>query len=393
MRLLEHEAKSLLARLGIPVPRGSVAATPAEAGAAAEQIGAPVVVKAQVPAGGRGKAGGIKVAKTPVEAGARTSELIGRDIAGHLVGCVLVEEQVRSAQECYAGVVVDWVKGRKLVLLSASGGIDIESTSAASSEAVAQFELDQTTEYPAHEARNLARRAGLSGQALVSVADVIERLVRGAGARDLVLAEINPLFILPDGRVVAGDAKIEIDDSALPRQRGALKGVIAHDDGPLTAAEDGDGAQIAYVPLDGDIGIIAGGAGLALATMDTVFEYGGRPADFLDIGGGGASHVIARALRILLAQASVRGVVINVYGGINNCEVMARGIAEVCEKDRPSVPIAVKMRGHFQEEGWAILEALSIPIVKQGTTDDAVVLILKLVNDAAERAANSPRAV
>lgn len=391
MRLLEHEAKTLLVQLGIAVPRGSVARTPADAGRIAKQIGAPVVLKAQVPVGGRGKAGGIKLAETPAEAADRASDLIGYEIGGHRAGSVLVEERVPFSLECYASVVVDWSMGEQLVLLSASGGVDIEATSAASADAVVRRALDPLDKSPELETKELARRAGLSGQALVSVSDVLARLVRGAASLDLTLAEINPLFILADGRAVAGDAKVEVDDAAIPRQRAVLAGAMAAQAEAPAVSEDG--AHIAYVPLDGDIGIIAGGAGLALATMDTVSEYGGRPADFLDIGGGGASDVIARALRLLLARADVRGVVINVYGGINNCEVMARGIADVCASERPSIPIVVKMRGHFQEEGWAILEAQQIPIVKQGTTDDAVILILKLVKEAAGRAASPSRAV
>ncbi|MEW5984566.1 MAG: ATP-grasp domain-containing protein [Acidobacteriota bacterium] len=379
MRLLEHEGKQLLGHLGMSAPRGSVATTPAGAGAAAAQMGAPVVVKGQVPEGGRGKAGGIRKAATPAEAEEAARALIGMQIGEHRVESVLVEELVPFTQECYAGVTVDWTTGQMLALLSASGGIDVEAASARSADAVARVVLDPLAEFQAYEARNLARRAGLSGRALVSVADALVRLVRGAAVFECLLVEVNPLFLLPDGRVVAGDAKIEVDDSALPRQHRALAEAIPAAVDALAERANAEGAQIAYVPIDGDIGIIAGGAGLALATMDTVFEYGGRPADFLDIGGGGASGVIARALRMLLARTEVRGVVINVYGGINNCEVMARGIADVCEKDHPAVPIVVKMRGHFQEEGWAILESHGVPIVKQGTTDDAVMRILDLV--------------
>lgn len=379
MRLLEHEAKQLLKQLGIATPHGAIARTPADAGAIAEQVGKPVVVKAQVPVGGRGKAGGIKFANTPAQAIDRARELLGSAIGGHRVECVLVEEQVLSAQEYYASVALDWIKGQKLILLSASGGIEIESKSAASTEAVVQCAVDPLTEFPVHEARNLARKVGLKRQALVAVADVLVHLVQGAASLDLLLAEINPLFLLPDGCVMAGDAKVEVDDSARSRQRAVLNGAMASAEWSL-AAGNADGAQIAYVPLDGDIGIIAGGAGLALATMDTVFEYGGQPADFLDIGGGGSSELVARALRMLLARGTVRGIVINVYGGINNCEVMARGIVDVCMNDRPSIPIVVKMRGHFQEKGWAMLEAQNIPIVKKGTTDDAVKLIMSLVN-------------
>jgi succinyl-CoA synthetase beta subunit len=189
------------------------------------------------------------------------------------------------------------------------------------------------------------------------------------------------LFILSDGKLLAGDAKVEMDDGALPRRRKVLQELEEITKHPITELGVAQGARIAYEPLDGEIGILAGGAGLALATMDIVHLNGSTPADFLDFGGGGSAELIARALRMVLQQETVRGVIMNAYGGINNCEIMAQGVVDVVTQDKPKVPIVVKMRGHFQEEGWALLERHNIPIVKRGTTDEAVKLLLGLVNE------------
>lgn len=380
MRFIEYEGKQLLSGQGIPIPRGILASTPREVEAAARELGGPVVLKAQIPAGGRGKAGGILFADHAQEAGEKATQLFGQRIKGYPVNFLLVEEQVAVNQEIFISIVLDVVEAKQLILLSSQGGVEIETLASEAPERLFRYFLDPLQDFPQYMARDLLRKAGLSGQRLVGVAEILADLVRTTSKLDLILAEINPLFILEDGSVVAGDAKLEMDDGALPRQRKLLRELEEKTGRPIEELGVAQGARIAYEPLDGEIGILAGGAGLALATMDIVHLNGSTPADFLDFGGGGSAELIARALRTVLGQDSVRGVLMNAYGGINNCEVMAQGVVEVVRQDKPTVPIVVKMRGHFQEEGWALLEENDIPVVKGGTTDEAVEHLLSLVN-------------
>ena len=380
MRFLEYEGKQLLNRQGIEIPRGYLVGTSEEAELATKEIGGPVVIKAQIPVGGRGKAGGILFAETPGEANAKVKSLLGKEIKGYTVDYVLIEAQVSESQEVYMSVTLDSVEPRQIILLSAEGGIEIETLAVTAPDRLIRHVLDPLDEFPTYFSRELIRRTGLTGQNLVRAANVLSNLVKITSELDLIMAEINPLFILPDGRIVAGDAKVEMDDGALPRQRVVLQELEEITKHPISELGVAQGARIAYEPLDGEIGILAGGAGLALATMDIVHLNGSTPADFLDFGGGGSAELIARALRMVLEQDTVRGVLMNAYGGINNCEVMAQGVVDVVNNDKPSLPIVVKIRGHFQEQGWALLEKNNIPVVKRGTTDEAVKLLLRLVN-------------
>ncbi|OGO16742.1 MAG: hypothetical protein A2Z14_13985 [Chloroflexi bacterium RBG_16_48_8] len=380
MRFLEYEGKQLLAKRGIPIPRGILATTPIEVEAAAKELNGPVVIKAQIPMGGRGKAGGILFAENSKEAREKAQELFGQEIKGYPVNFLLIEEQVVVTQEIFISVVLDVIESKQLILLSTQGGVEIETLAEKTPERLVRYFLHPLEDISGHTARDLLRRTGLCGQNLVGVATVLTNLVKCTADLDLTLAEINPLFILGDGSIIAGDAKIEMDDGALPRQRKHLSELEETTGRPIAELGVAQGARIAYEPLGGEIGILAGGAGLALATMDIVHLNGSTPADFLDFGGGGSAELIARALRMVLSQDSVRGVLMNAYGGINNCEVMAQGVVEVVTEDKPNVPIVVKMRGHFQEEGWALLEKNNIPVIKGGTTDEAVELLLTLVN-------------
>jgi len=378
VRFLEYEGKQLLNQRGIEIPRGYLVSTSDET--ATKELSGPVVIKAQIPVGGRGKAGGILFVETSGEANSKAMSLLGKEIKGYTVDSVLIEEQVLESQEVYMSVTLDSIEPRQIILLSAEGGIEIETLAETAPERLIRHVLDPLDEFPAYISRELIRRTGLKGQNLVRTANVLSKLVQSTTELDLILAEINPLFILPDGRIVAGDAKVEMDDGALPRQRKVLKELEQITKRPILELGVAQGVRIAYEPLDGEIGILAGGAGLALATMDIVHLNGSTPADFLDFGGGGSAELIASAMRMVLEQDTVRGVLMNAYGGINNCEVMAQGVVEVANKDKPSVPIVVKMRGHFQEQGWALLEKNNIPVVKRGTTDEAVKLLLGLVN-------------
>ena len=381
MRFLEYEGKQLLGKQGIEIPRGVLASTASEAEDAAKRMGGPVVIKAQIPMGGRGKAGGILFADKPKEVAIKAATLLGKEIKGYTVDSVLIEEQIPESQEMYMSVTLDSVEPRQIILLSAEGGVEIERLAETSPDKLIRHVLDPLEEFPIYLSRDLLRRAGLTGQNLLRAATLLSNLVQSTTELDLILAEINPLFILPDGRVLAGDAKVEMDDGALPRRRTVLQELERITKRPIAELGVAQGARIAYEPLEGEIGILAGGAGLALATMDIVHLNGSTPADFLDFGGGGTADLIARAMRTVLNQESVRGVLMNAYGGINNCEVMAQGVVEVVTVDKPRVPIVVKMRGHFQEEGWALLEEHNIPVVKRGTTDEAVKRLLELVNN------------
>ncbi len=377
MRIYEYEGKELLRRFDVAVPRGEIARTPEAARAVAQKLGCPVAVKVQVRAGGRGKAGGIALVDTPAEAEASARRLLDGYPGMGTPSAVLVEERVYPRRELYLGVVLDPSLGQLRAIVSSRGGVEVEQEQEKADHRTASRPIDPLQPFFSFTARQMASEAGLSGAHLLRVAEVLEKLVRGAQETDLLLAEINPLFLLPDSRAVAGDAKVELCDGALFRHP-AIVGELERETGSdLQSRAEADG--LAFVPLVGDIGIIGGGAGLCMATMDIIEKYGGRPANFLDVGGGVSAQKMAQAIRLVLAQP-VRGGIVNVYGGINNCEMMAEGVCRVFEEEEPSVPIVVKMRGHFEEEGWSMLAHRKIPFVRRGTTDDAVRLLLRLIS-------------
>ena len=376
MKIYEYEGKELLRRFEVPVPRGEVARTPRAARRVAEKLGCPVAVKVQVRAGGRGKAGGIALVDTPEEAEVSARRLLDGSRSMESPSAVLVEERIYPLRELYLGVVLDPSLGQLRAMVSSHGGVDVERELGQPGQGTASRPIDPLQPFYPFTARQLASAAGLSGASLLAVAEVLEKLVRGAQATDLLLAEINPLFLLPDSRVVAGDAKVELCDGALFRHP-AIAGKLEKETGSDLQARAA-AAGLAFVPLRGDIGIIGGGAGLCMATMDIIEKYGGRPANFLDVGGGVSAQKMAQAIRLVLSQPVLGGIV-NVYGGINNCEMMAAGVCRVFEEEEPSVPIVVKMRGHFEEEGWSMLAERNIPFVRRGTTDEAVKLLLRLI--------------
>ncbi|HHY94650.1 MAG TPA: ADP-forming succinate--CoA ligase subunit beta [Firmicutes bacterium] len=378
MDLLEYQGKQLLAARGLKTPRGGMASSPAEAEQVAAELGCPVVVKAQVPAGKRGKAGGVRPAETPAHAAEVAASILGMRIRGHAVEAVLVEEKLSIARELYAGVTISPRDRAAVLMFSAHGGMDVEEVVSRFPVSVVSLQVDGMKSLWQYHFLELAKKGGVVGDPLPKVADVLHRLVRLAFDLDATTAEINPLVVTAEGQGVAADAKVVIDDAALFRHPD-LKEKRPRVLDPLeaTAREAG----LAYVPLDGgSVGIIAGGAGLAMATMDTVFALGGRPANFLDVGGGVSTEGMATAVRVTARSPGVEGIVINVFGGINNCEVMARGIARVLDEDKLSLPLVVKMRGHSQEEGWAILAQKGVDVIKDGTTGEAVSRLLALMN-------------
>lgn len=375
MRLLEFEGKQIFERYGIPIQTGIVAITPEEAVAAAEKIGYPVVLKAQVLAGGRGKAGGVKFAHDASEVIENSKKILGMVIKGEATKCLLVNGIIDIEIELYAGITIDPGVGLPILMFSTSGGMDIELVAKETPEKLLRMHLDPTKAYRPYDMVNFLQNSDLKTSLLPKVANILLRLIQGFYGADATTTEINPLIITKDQQVLALDSKVVIDDSALKRQP-----LLKKKKEQLSLIEErAKKAEVNYVLLDGNIAVIAGGAGLAMATMDLVSHFGGKPASFLDTGGGISSDHMAEALRISLETKGVEGVIVNVFGGINNCEIIAKGIAEVIDQDQPSIPIVVKMRGHSQDEGWKILEDRNIPIIKFGTSEEAIRLLLNTV--------------
>ena len=378
MDCYEFEGKRLFEKYGIPVPFGEVARARESALRIFRSINGPSAVKAQVLSGKRGKAGGILFAGTERDLCICAGSLLLKKINEEEVRYLLIEEKLDIQSEFYLGITIDPFLKKPVVLFSEAGGMDIESI----------VEMDPAKLFRTRAFRGMTKSecygslpslGTLDLVTLEKLAEMIERLARLFFEIDATTAEINPLVLCRDGRFVAADSKVVIDDSALFRQ-GDLGLMERADDSLDEQTRLAKEYGLAFVPLDeeGDIGTIAGGAGLALATMDTVRHYGGRPANFLDVGGGVTEEQMEMAVRIVLSKKGLRGVIINVFGGINNCEVMASGIKKgLLGMEIPR--IVVKMRGHSQEEGWEIMESQGIPVVKLGTTEDAVRSLLSLI--------------
>lgn len=349
MKLYEYLAKERLARYGIPTPGGRVAQTPAEARRIAEEIG-PCAVKAQVLVGGRGKAGGIKLAETPDEAEARAREILGMNLKGHVVERVLVEPKLSIDQELYLSIAIDTTAKRPLIMASASGGVNIEEVP---EEKICKQTVDIQVGAHPYLGRAFARRLGLKGDLARQFADLLVRLYRLYRECDAELVEINPLAVVGD-RLIAADGRLNIDDDALFR----------HTD--LPRVQEGTELEqrvrelgLAYVELDGDIAVMANGAGMAMATLDVLQHYGGRPANFLDAGGGAAVEPTARAIEILLAT-NPRAMFINIFGGITRCDDVANAIVQVQRSRGIPVPLVVRLVGTNEAEGVRILREAGI---------------------------------
>ncbi|HEV8469413.1 MAG TPA: ADP-forming succinate--CoA ligase subunit beta [Candidatus Limnocylindria bacterium] len=379
MKLHEHQAKEILQRAGIPIPDGRVANTPDDAESAAKAIGAPIAVKAQVHAGGRGKAGGIKVAKSPSDAKAAATAILGMEINGLRVEKVYVERAADVASELYLGITLDRDRRRPVVMLSTVGGMDIEDVAVASPEKIARGWPSPLLGLLAFEARALVFAAGVAEAQREAVVDIARRLYRTYAETDATLIEINPLFVQKDGSVLAGDAKLDIDDNALFRQAelAKLKEVAPDEE----AEERARALGFSFVQLDGDVGIIGNGAGLVMATLDAVRNAGGRAANFLDVGGGAKEAVVKAALEIVLSNPRVRSVMINIFGGITRGDEVAKGILDVIEKHPPSVPLVVRLSGTEAEAGRRLLERA--PLESRATMDDAAAEAVRLAKEPA----------
>ena len=352
MKLLEYQAKEVLASLGIAIPPGVVARSPDEAAAAFARLG-PVAVKAQVPVGGRGKAGGIKLARTEDEARGAAQQIIGMDIKGFKVPLVYCEAALEIEREIYLGFTVDRDARANILMLSGKGGMDIEQVAEESPDSIARLYPNPWRGPLNFELAQLAYDAGL-GDLSRPLIGLIAKLYRAIPDYDALTAEINPLVVTKTGEVIAGDAKLEIDDNAAWRHKDLEErygAVLEGDPYEVEAKKRG----LTYVSLDGDIGIIGNGAGLCMGTLDLVQRAGGRPANFCDIGGGAKAEVVENALAVILMNPKVKGVVINVFGGITRGDEVARGVLTARDNLKMSLPLVVRLSGTREEEGREIL--------------------------------------
>lgn len=376
MRLHEFEAKELFRQRGIAVPRGEVAASPTEADRIATELGGETIVKAQVLAGGRGKAGGIKTAAAPQEAASCAEELLSSTIRGCKPECVLVEEHLDIARELYLAITIDGMVGQPAVVVSGRGGVDIEEVAAEHPEEIASIHVDPLGELSPAQARQLVASAGIAEETADGVADLLCRLYRLFVDEEALIAEINPLTVLADGRLVAVDAVVEIDAAALFRhpQWNPLERIS--DDRTRTARQLG----MTYVELEGNIGLICSGAGLGMATMDLIADRAPtdsvRPANFLETGGGITRELMATAMRLILDQPHLKAVLINVYGGINPIHEGAKGVVEVLSEGA-SIPVVAKALGNHQEETWEIFRQAGVEVVTDMETEQAVEAVLR----------------
>jgi succinyl-CoA synthetase beta subunit len=352
--LFEYQGKQLLARFGVPVSPGEVVETAQEAVAAAERLGYPVVVKAQVQVGGRGKAGGIKLAADGRETLAHAQAILGMDIKGHTVRRVWIEKASDIAEEYYASFTLDRAAKQHLGMVSARGGVDIEQVAEEDPTAIAKVHVDPLLGLGDYAARRLVFGAKLNPAARNGAVAVLKSLYRAFVELDADLVEINPLILTPDGQVHALDAKVSLDDNASYRhpEFDELRSFAASTDPREQAARE---KGLNYIGLEGDVGIIGNGAGLVMSTLDVVDQAGGRPANFLDVGGGAGADVIANALEVITSDPSVRSVLINIFGGITRCDLVAQGILDGFERIDVKVPVVVRLDGTSATEGRAIL--------------------------------------
>jgi succinyl-CoA synthetase beta subunit len=359
LKLHEYQSKRIFAQYGVPIPNGEVASSPAEARAIAENIGKSVVVKSQVLVGGRGKAGGIKLARTPDEAEEVAGHILGMDIKGLTVKKVLVDEAADIRSEIYLGAVLDRNARKVAIMASSEGGVEIEEVAAQTPEKIITVHVHPLLGMQGYQARQLAYGIGLPKEHISTFNKIAQSLYRAFVESDASLAEINPLVINGDNQLEAVDGKILIDDSALPRQK-QLAAMRDPDEDSATETEARE-AGLSYIDLDGEIGCMVNGAGLAMATMDIIKLYGGNPANFLDIGGGAGAEKVMAALRIILQDSGVKAVLINIFGGITRCDEVANGIVEAITSLHVQVPIVVRMVGVNEDEARQILADSNLP--------------------------------
>src|SRR5580700_4287570 len=387
MKIHEYQAKAILAQYNVPVPRGEVAFNVQEAQAAAERIGGSVVVKAQIHAGGRGKGGGVKVAKNAVQAAEFARQILGMTLVTHqtgpegrLVKRLLIEETLPIERELYLGIVLDRGQGEPVFMASAAGGMEIEEVAAKTPELILKEAFDPGMGLQPFQSRKLAFGIGVPAASVNAAAAAMGALARAYVAMDCSLAEINPFILTKDGKVYALDAKINFDDSALYRHKELLDLRDLNEEDPLEVEASRFG--INYIKLDGTVGCMVNGAGLAMATMDIIKYAGGSPANFLDVGGGASAEQVKNAFRILLSDTHVKAVLINIFGGILRCDTLATGVVNAARELNIKVPIVVRMEGTNVGKGQEILRTSGFNF----TVADGM-------RDAAEKVVKSARGV
>jgi succinyl-CoA synthetase beta subunit len=360
MKIHEYQAKAILAEFGVPIPRGRVASLPSEARTIAEELGRKVVVKAQIHAGGRGKGGGVKLADSPQAAEETAQQILGMMLKTHQTGPegqrvkrVLVEEAMGIRQELYLGIVIDRAATLPVMMASSAGGMEIEEVARTRPEAIVKVHVDPATGVWGSHTRRLAYGLGLTGELAKAAADFVTRLYRAFEAKDCSLAEINPLVVTEDGRLLALDAKMNFDDNALFRHPEIRALRDPDEESPLEV--EASTYNLNYIKLDGNVGCMVNGAGLAMATMDIIKLAGGEPANFLDVGGGASAEQIENAFRILISDRNVRAVLVNIFGGILRCDRLAEGVIAAVQKLGVTLPIVIRMEGTNVDLGRRML--------------------------------------
>jgi len=359
MKIHEYQAKEIFLKYGIPVPPGEMATTPEQAKEIAQKIGKPVMIKSQVHVGGRGKAGGIKSAENPDEAFEKAKNILGMDIKGLKVKKVLVTESKNIASEAYIGIIVDRRTKMPVIMVSPAGGIDIEEVAKKTPEKIFKLEVDPLLGLQAYQARNLAYKLYSDSKIANMTTPVIIKLYKAFWENDCSLAEINPFITTPEGEVWALDAKINIDDNGLERhpEIEAMRDLDSEESGENEARQMG----LSFVKLDGNIGCVVNGAGLAMATMDLVKYFGAEPANFLDIGGSSSPDKVVTAMRIITRDPNVKAILFNIFGGITRCDDVATGIVAALKEFKPRVPIVVRLTGTNEDRARKILEEINLP--------------------------------
>jgi succinyl-CoA synthetase beta subunit len=368
MKIHEYQAKEILRSYGVPTPRGEVAFTPDEAKEAAERLGGRVVVKAQIHAGGRGKGGGVKLGDGPAEARKLAEQILGMTLITHqtgpegrLVKRVLVEETLPIAREIYLGMTLDRATGKAVFMASSEGGMDIEEVAAKDPELILKETVEPAVGLAGYQARRLAFKMGITGDAFNAAVKAMQALAKAYAATDATLLEINPFVITEDGRAVALDAKMDIDDNALYRHADYVKLRDLEEEEPLETDAIDHGLN--YIKLDGNVGCMVNGAGLAMATMDIIQYAGGSPANFLDVGGGANADQIKNGFRIILSDPNVKAIMINIFGGILRVDVLAEGVIAAAKELAIKVPIVLRLEGTKVEEGRKLLQESGLAFV------------------------------
>jgi len=389
MKIHEYQAKHVLAEFGVPVPKGRVARTGAEAKAIAQELGGKVVVKAQIHAGGRGKGGGVKLANSAAEAEQVASQILGMQLVTHQTGpegqkvkAVLVEEQMQIERELYLAVLIDGAAGRPVMMASAAGGMEIEEVAAKTPEAIHRVSIDPVTGFQPHLARELCFALGLTGDAMKAATKLMSGLYEAFIAKDASLAEINPLVVTADRRVLALDAKMNFDDNALFRhpEIEALRDKDEEDPSEVEAADKGISN---FIKLDGNIGCLVNGAGLAMATMDSIKFAGGEPANFLDIATANDVQKVVDALMIISRDPNVKAILVNIFGGMARVDVIAEGIIQAQRQMEKTVPVVARLAGTNVEEGERLIKESGLPVIRAEELGDAAKKAVEAAKSAA----------